>query len=269
MHTPTSPSSLTALAGGEIDTDGRIPVFARRIGSWHLSLQREPYDPANLTTSYDLAAADWHNKIEQLDYLPAYRALLKQALERWPVTGSTPGLNALDCGTGTGALSEALAGVCTVPLKINAIDTSSVMLSKAGERLRDIGLDVVLHQADAQQLPYADNSFDIVMAGHILEHLPHPVTALLEMVRVVRPGGLVFACITRRTLPGLWIHLLWRTHMVSPSQAEHWLHRAQLENIQCIMPDRKSHFRKLSVACCGVKPVCCTTRSEPCNEQPY
>lgn len=259
MPTPDNSSSLTAPAGSDTYTDGRIPVFTRRIGSWHLSLQRQPYASANLTTSYDLAAADWHNKIERLDYLPAYKGLLKQALNRWLVTGSTPGLNALDCGTGTGALSEALAEACTVPLKINAIDTSSVMLGKAGERLRNIGLDVVLRQADAQQLPYADNSFDIVMAAHILEHLPDPVTALQEMVRVARPGGLVFACITRRTLPGLWIHLLWRTHMVSPSQAEHWLHRAQLENVQCIEPARKSHFRKLSVACCGVKPARSTT----------
>ncbi len=269
MHKPASSASLNASAGAEASTDGRINVFAHRLGSWHLSLQRQPYDPAILTASYDLAAAGWHDKIDRLSYLPAYRALLKQALARWPASGSATQVRALDCGTGTGALPEALAGVSNGPLKVDAVDISAAMLDKAGERLRNIGLDVVLRQADAQQLPYADNSFDIVMAGHFLEHLPDPVTALLEMVRVVRPGGLVFACITRRTLPGLWIHLLWRTHMVSPSEAEHWLHRAQLENIQCIMPDRESHFRKLSVACCGVKPVRCTTSSKPSRGQPY
>lgn len=262
MHTPTSSSSLTAHAASETDTCGRIPVFASRLGSWHLSLQRQPHDPANLSTSYDLAAAGWHNTIDRLDYLPAYRALLKQALAHWSETGSVPQLKALDCGTGTGALSEALAGASAVPLKVEAVDISPAMLGKAGERIRSIGVDVVLRQADVQQLPYADDCFDIVMAGHILEHLPDPVAALREMVRVVRPGGLVFACITRRSLPGLWIHLLWRTHMVSPLEAENWFHRAGLQHVRCITPSGKRHFRQLSVACCGIKP---DTRSFNCT----
>lgn len=259
MHKPVSSTSLKTPTSTDGSTGDRINVFAHRLGSWHLSLQRQPYDPANLTASYDLAAANWHDKIDRLRYLPAYRALLKQALAQWPASGSATQLRALDCGTGTGALSEALADVCNKPLKIDAVDVSPAMLDKAAERLRETGIDVLLRQANVQQLPYDDNSFDIVMAGHILEHIPDPVTALHEMVRVARPGGLVFACITRRTLPGLWIHLLWRTHMVSPSEAEQLLQRAQLENVQCMTPDRKSHFRKLSVACCGVKPVHVTT----------
>jgi demethylmenaquinone methyltransferase/2-methoxy-6-polyprenyl-1,4-benzoquinol methylase len=258
MHTQPPSTSLTALAGSETDDGGRIPVFARRLGSWHLSLQRQPYEATKLTANYDIAAAGWHNKINRLDYLPAYRALLKQAIAHWPAAGSTPQLRALDCGTGTGALTEALTGACAVPLRLDAVDISTVMLDKAGERLRKIGFNVALRQADAQRLPYPDNSFDMVMTGHMLEHLPHPVTALREMVRVVRPGGLVFACITRRTLPGLWIHLLWRTHMVSPAEAENWLHRADLRHVRCMMPNRKSRFRQLSVACCGIKPVLCT-----------
>lgn len=254
MYTPTDSTSLNALAGSETNAGGRIPVLARRFGSWHLSLQRQPYDAANLSASYDLAAAGWHRTIDRLDYLPAYRSLLKQALAHWPTTGSAPQLQALDCGIGTGALTEALAQVCTEPLKIDAIDISLAMLSKAGERLRNIGLEVALRQANAQRLPYADNSFDIVMAGHMLEHLPHPVAALREMVRVVRPGGLVFVCITRRTLPGLWTHLLWRTHMVSPAEAENWLHRANLLDVRCISPNCTALFRQMSVACCGIKP---------------
>ncbi len=255
MHTQTDSPLLNAIAGSETEPRGRIQVFAHRFGSWHLSLQRQPYDTANLAASYDLAAAHWQKTIDRLDYVPAYTGLLHQALTHWSATGSAPQFRALDCGTGTGALSEALAGVCNRPLKIDAVDVSSAMLDRAEATLGNICADVVLRQADAQQLPYDDDSFDIVMAGHILEHLPNPVAALREMVRVVRPGGLVFTCITRRTLPGLWIHLLWRTHMVSPAEAEHWLHGANLQGVRCIMPDRKSHFRKLSVACCGVKPV--------------
>lgn len=254
MHTPTPSTLLNAPAGSETDAGGRIPVFARRLGSWHLSLQRQPYDAAELTANYDLAAVGWNRTINRLDYLHAYGTLLKQALSHWPATGSTPQLQALDCGTGTGALTEALAQVCTEPLKIDAVDISLAMLSKAGERLRNIGLEVALRQADAQRLPYADNSFDIVMAGHMLEHLPDPVAALCEMVRVARPGGLVFVCMTRRTLLGLWIYLLWRTHMVSPAEAENWLQRANLLDVRCISPNCTALFRQMSVACCGIKP---------------
>ncbi|MEM9473514.1 MAG: class I SAM-dependent methyltransferase [Pseudomonadota bacterium] len=246
---------LNAVAGSEARPHGRIPVFTRRFGSWHLSLQRQPYDTAKLAASYDLAAAHWQKTIDRLDYVPAYSGLLSQALTRWPGSASARECRVLDCGTGTGALSEALAVIGNRPLKIDAVDVSPAMLDKAEARLKRIGADVALRQADIQQLPYDDDSFDIVMAGHILEHLANPVAALAEMARVARPGALVFACLTRRTLPGLWIHLLWRTHMVSPAEAEHWLRRAKLQGVRCIVPDHKCHFRKLSVACCGIKPA--------------
>ena len=255
MHTHATTTLPKDTAAGDLESGGRIPVFARRLGSWHLSLQRQPYELKKLADSYDIAAAHWHRTIDRLNYLPAYSDLLGQALAHWCVAGSGQQTRVLDCGTGTGALSEALVGICNQPLKIDAVDISPAMLERAKARLCTISADIAFRQADIQQLPYADNSFDIVMAGHILEHLPHPVAALREMVRVARPGGLVFACITRRTLAGLWIHLLWRTHMVSPTQAERWFHRADLQGVRCLMPDRASRFRKMSVACCGIKPA--------------
>lgn len=255
MHTPTDLTLLRAVASSEAEPRGTIPVFARQFGSWHLSLRRQPYDTTNLAASYDLAAAHWQKTIDRLDYVPAYASLLSRALAHWPASATGQQFRALDCGTGTGALSEALAGIRNGPLKIDAVDVSPAMLDKAEARLKRACVDVALRQADVRQLPYDDDSFDIVMAGHILEHLANPVAALHEMVRVARPGALVFTCITRRTLPGLWIHLLWRTHMVSPAEAEHWLQRANLQGVRCIMPGRKSHFRKLSVACCGIKPA--------------
>jgi len=45
--------------------------------------------------------------------------------------------------------------------------------------------------ADAQELPYADGSFDASIAIHVLHHIPSPRRAMHELVRVVRPGGLV------------------------------------------------------------------------------
>ncbi len=229
-----------------------IPVFAQSIGSWRLTLQRQLLGPAELAARYDRAAAGWGRTIDRLGYPPVYQGLLRAALAR-----GAPGrrIRALDCGTGTGALSCALAAVAGAPLQLDALDISLRMLDRAGERFRERGLRAALHLGDAQALHFDDATFDIVMAGHVLEHLSDPGRALAEMVRVVRPGGLVVVFLTRRTLLGLYVHLRWRTHMVSESDAVAWLRRAGLEQVRPLASGRDGLFRKLSIACIGTKPA--------------
>lgn len=52
--------------------------------------------------------------------------------------------------------------------------------------------------ADAERLPLADNSVDFVLHSHVWEHLPNPLRALDEWVRVVKPGGFIFAIVPKR-----------------------------------------------------------------------
>lgn len=251
MYPMNGPGALPADPGG----DDMIPVFAHSMGSWRLTLQRQPLGPPELTDRYDRAAAGWGRTIDRLDYPRVYEGLLWAALRRTSVVGGGRPIRALDCGTGTGALSCALAEVADVPLRIDALDLSERMLDRAAERFRETGLHAALHQGDAQDMPFRDGTFDIVMAAHILEHLPDPRTALAEMVRVARPGGLVVACLTRRTVLGLYVHLRWRTHMVSQSDAVAWLGSAGLRNVYPLVSGRRGVFRKLSIACIGTKPA--------------
>lgn len=70
-----------------------------------------------------------------------------------------------------------------------AIDISDEMLAKARERAASVGSDVTLERADAQALPYPDDSFDAVVGTFVFCSIPSPELALAEAERVLRPGG--------------------------------------------------------------------------------
>jgi len=89
----------------------------------------------------------------------------------------------LEVGCGTGLILKALAergGSAT------GVDLSAGMLSKATER----GLRVA--QGSATELPFADESFDVVCSFKVLAHVTEIKQAMREMARVTRPGGRLF-----------------------------------------------------------------------------
>jgi SAM-dependent methyltransferase len=91
------------------------------------------------------------------------------------------GARALDVGTGSGAIPEALA----------RRGARAVALDVADHRLEGIdrGPFVV---ALGEGLPFSDGSFDVVVSSNVLEHVARPWEHVDELVRVVRPGGMVF-----------------------------------------------------------------------------
>ncbi len=232
-----------------------IPVFTRWFGSWRLSLQRRALSPTQLSRCYDLAAPGWSRTLERLGFPSAYETLLSRILSKEEPSVSVAPRRVLDCGVGTGALSCALARVSPGPLRLDGIDISPRMLERAGSRFRDCGLAAALRQGDVRALPYDDGVFDLVMSAHVLEHLVDPGVALEEMVRVLKPGGLLVACLTRRSTLGMYVHLKWRTHRVTPAQAEAWLRDAGLEDARRLSFDGRGLCRQLSVASVGRKSL--------------
>jgi SAM-dependent methyltransferase len=101
-----------------------------------------------------------------------------------------PGLRWLDVGCGTGAFTEVIVRRCA-PALVTGIDPSEPQLSFARGRP---ALKMAQFQVgDAEDLPLADNSFDVAAMALVFSLLSDPVKAAVQMRRVVRPGGCVAA----------------------------------------------------------------------------
>ena len=93
----------------------------------------------------------------------------------------------LEVGVGTGISLPLYAP----HLRIFGTDISEAMLEKARKRVDEFGLKNVegLAVMDAENLEFADDSFDVVMAQYVVTAVPNPEIALDEFARVLRPGG--------------------------------------------------------------------------------
>jgi len=96
----------------------------------------------------------------------------------------------LEIGAGTGFLSInlALAG-CLDGAELTVTDISEGMLDVCVENGRQHGVTLIPHAGDAEALPFADGSFDLVIGHAFLHHLPDPAAAIAEAFRVLVPGG--------------------------------------------------------------------------------
>jgi SAM-dependent methyltransferase len=102
---------------------------------------------------------------------------------------------AIDVGCGVGHWGRALAKVLPNDLTLVGIDRESVWVEKATERAKLAGLDerFSYRQSTVESMPFETGSFDLVTCQTLLMHVPSPARALAEMVRVLRPGGLLVA----------------------------------------------------------------------------
>ena len=129
---------------------------------WH----QRAYD-AN--PSHDEAASPWYRLVRE--YI-----------------GEIAGLRILEVACGRGGFVRELA---RAGARVTGCDFSSAALRAASTKLRAAGTPrtAALIQGDAQNLPFADNTFDLVVSCETIEHLPDVKSAMQGIYRVTRPGG--------------------------------------------------------------------------------
>jgi 2-polyprenyl-3-methyl-5-hydroxy-6-metoxy-1,4-benzoquinol methylase len=86
----------------------------------------------------------------------------------------------LDMGTGSGHIAEEFGKAAKRVVSVDVTD----------ERQVQDGYEFV--QVDSAKLPFPDNSFDVVVSNHVVEHVPDQSVHLQELVRVLRPGGVAY-----------------------------------------------------------------------------
>ncbi|MFM7072526.1 MAG: class I SAM-dependent methyltransferase [Planctomycetota bacterium] len=108
-------------------------------------------------------------------------------------SGDGETLDVLDLGAGTARIPIELCQRL-VEARVLAVDAAAHMLELAHYNVEIAGLSerVQLMQADAKRLPFRDGMFHVVISNSILHHIPEPLLALREAVRVTAPGGLLF-----------------------------------------------------------------------------
>ena len=161
-----SVDSETAAVSGFLETSGTTRMRRTR---------------APLTATFDRMAEDYDSWY-QTPLGARSDALEKEAI--FSLAEPRPGEYALDvsCGTGNYALALASMGV-----RVIAIDASAQMLQIARSKATREGLFLDFRQGKAEEMPFANNSFDLVTAVLLLEFARSPEKALSEMLRVLKP----------------------------------------------------------------------------------
>lgn len=96
----------------------------------------------------------------------------------------------LEIGSGTGYFSLNLLQLGAIE-RLTATDISAGMLSQLASTAEGLGLEVETAQSEAEELPFEDESFDLVFGHAVLHHIPDLDRAFAEFRRVLRPGGAI------------------------------------------------------------------------------
>lgn len=143
-------------------------------------LEVEVMDTAEEARDYDAMDHSAVNRIFVADFLAAFL----------PCASDLP---ILDMGTGTAQIPIELCRQYS-GAQVVAVDLAENMLKLARENVARVGLEdrIRLVHCDAKGLHFGDHTFAAVISNSIVHHIPEPFHVLAELVRVVKPNGMIF-----------------------------------------------------------------------------
>jgi ubiquinone/menaquinone biosynthesis C-methylase UbiE len=143
--------------------------------------------------SYDRSILQW------LLFGPSHRVLIRRIAA---VAGNRP-FRILDVGCGTGLFASRVKAALPRG-EVWGVDLVAEMLAKARPRWRHHAGEIFPVQGDSERLPFASGSFDFVTCANSFHHYPRQDRAVIEMYRVLRPGGRLLLIDGYRDAPWGW-----------------------------------------------------------------
>lgn len=139
--------------------------------------------------------------LEYFRWIAETRYRREPFIEKYARFGEWKGRDVLEVGIGAGTDAERFA---QAGARLTGIDLTEHGVRLAQRRFELAGLHGRLERADAERLPFPDDSFDFVYSWGVIHHSPNTPAAAREMVRVCRPGGEVCCMVyNRRSLYAL------------------------------------------------------------------
>jgi arsenite methyltransferase len=171
----------------EVDID--VEVLKSEIKKTYASVSEQPEKDFIFPTGRAWA--------EDLDYPEELARVPESAVESfagvanpWALGRLAPGERVLDLGSGAGTDSLVAAQMVGAQGHVTGIDMTTAMLAKARAAAAEIGVtNVEFVEAEAEQLPFPDESFDVVISNGVIDLIPDKDAVFSELHRVLAPGG--------------------------------------------------------------------------------
>jgi arsenite methyltransferase len=172
-----------------VDVDIDVQLLKSEIKKTYASVSEEPERDFIFPTGRAWA--------EDLDYPPELARVPDSAVESfagvanpWQLGRLAPGERVLDLGSGAGTDSLIAAQMVGAEGRVHGIDMTPQMLATARAAAAELGLEnVEFVEGEAERLPFADESFDVVVSNGVIDLVPDKDAVFAELFRVLAPGG--------------------------------------------------------------------------------
>jgi SAM-dependent methyltransferase len=172
-----------------VDVDIDVGQLKSEIKKTYASVSEEPEREFIFPTGRPWA--------EDLDYPEELANVPESAVESfagvanpWQLGRLEPGERVLDLGSGAGTDSLVAAQMVGVHGSVTGIDMTPQMLAKARTAAAEMGVtNVEFFEAEAEKLPFPDESFDVVISNGVIDLIPDKDAVFAELFRVLTPGG--------------------------------------------------------------------------------